>query len=69
MDEIRAVYPNVLRLDFENSRTRAQDGWKQTEEIENKDPLSLFAEFFERQNGREMDARQRAWVRNILEGG
>ena len=69
MDEIRTVYPNLLRLDFENSRTKTQDGNIEEVEIETKDPFSLFAEFFERQNGREMDEEQKEWVQRILEGG
>lgn len=69
LEEIRSVYPNLLRLDFENSRTKAQEWMGETEEIEKKDPLALFADFFERQNGREMDEEQTEWVRKILEGG
>lgn len=64
LGRLRAVYPNVMRLDFEHRENEALD-----EEMilpEDKTPQELFAEFFALQNGREMDARQEAVVREAL---
>ena len=69
LEQIRTIYPNILRLDFENSRTKEQGNVAYAEEIEKKDTFSLFSEFFERQNERKMDKDQAEWVRTILEGG
>jgi len=68
LDEIRKIYPNVLRLEFDNTRTKKDMENENLEEIEKKDAFTLFSEFFERQNEREMDEEQRKWVRMILEG-
>ena len=69
LDEIRKIYPNILRLEFENTRTKMEAETDHLEEIEKKDAFALFAEFFEKQNDREMDEEQSKWVRTILEGG
>lgn len=69
LDEIRKIYPNILRLEFDNTRTKNDMGMENLEEIEKKDAFTLFSEFFERQNERTMDEEQRKWVRAILEGG
>ena len=69
LDEIRKIYPNILRLEFDNTRTKNDTGMENLEEIEKKDAFTLFSEFFERQNERAMDEEQRKWVRAILEGG
>ena len=69
LDEIRKIYPNILRLEFDNTRTKNDMEIENLEEIEKKDAFTLFSEFFERQNERAMDEEQRKWVRAILEGG
>ena len=63
----RQVYPNTLRLDFDNTLTR-QTG---TPELENRPalraPFELFSEFYEKQNGQPMDADMQALVRTMLD--
>ena len=51
MAKLRAVYHNVTKLSYDNTRTRhsAQPG--RAEDAEKKSPLTLFSEFYERQNG------------------
>lgn len=70
LGQLRAVYPNLMRLEFENSRTKAMqemDGatvpWKETS------TLSLFAEFYEQQNGVSMSAEEEALLLQFLEKG
>lgn len=61
---LREVYPNVMRLDFENTGAEVQA----QEEIllEEKTPLELFEEFFLLQNGREMEEEQKKIAEEIL---
>ena len=67
MNKVRTVYPNTLRLDFDNTLTR-QTG---TPELENRPalraPFELFSEFYEKQNGQPMDADMQALVREMLD--
>ena len=52
---LRAVYPNLMRLEFDNRRTR-QGELQLDEDWEEELPLeALFAEFVEKQNGRALE--------------
>ena len=53
---LKEVYPNLMRLDFDNSRTRAADAGGMTEEdaVQQMTTAELFAQFFQQQNGKEM---------------
>lgn len=64
---LRDVYPNIMRLDF---AVRQKKGTNQEEiRLEEKTPQELFAEFFVRQNGYEMNEAQQALVKEIWEKG
>lgn len=65
---MREVYPNVMRLEFKNSRTdRASDYSLEAKEVENKTNLQLFEEFFEKQNNRSMSEEERNIISMYLE--
>ena len=54
-ERLRAVYPNLMRLEFDNRRTRQgelqlDEDWEEELSLE-----ALFAEFFEKQNGRALE--------------
>ena len=57
---VRAVYPNLMKLDFDNRRTRAAGGQTAAAEVERKSLPQLFDEFFELMNGGGMSDGQRA---------
>lgn len=65
--KLRAVYPNIMRLDFETSGAAVVED----EEIliEEKTPQELFDEFFEKQNGRKMNEQQRHIVEKLWQRG
>ena len=81
MGKIRSVYPNVMALDFENSRTvidisdisnisqtsagSRQSG--QSGQTEQLSPYELFSEFFLDMNGSVMSEEQAGIIRNILD--
>ncbi len=63
---LRAVYPNLMRLDFDNARTRATEtGGVQEELARRLTPEQLFAQFFEEQNGKELSAWQQETIARI----
>ncbi|HML48916.1 MAG TPA: exonuclease SbcCD subunit D C-terminal domain-containing protein, partial [Clostridia bacterium] len=66
LDTLRAVYPNVMALAFDNARTRALAELSAPAPVAQADPQALFAEFFAQLNGRDMNAVQARIVRDLL---
>ncbi|MBE5963035.1 MAG: exonuclease SbcCD subunit D [Lachnospiraceae bacterium] len=57
--QLRSVYPNIMKLDFENSRMeRREEAETSAEDIVSKNPLELFEEFFLNQNNKPMKEEQ-----------
>lgn len=67
MRRLRGVYPNLMRLVYDNSRTRQNREVETAEEAEKKSELELFMEFFELQNNRPMSEEQREFAEKIIE--
>jgi exonuclease SbcD len=69
MGKLRSVYPNVMSLGFENSRTSIDIGAIVTnrEEIETLSTFELFSEFFLEIQGSIMSGEQAEIVRELLE--
>ena len=65
--KLRLIYPNLMSLDYNNSRTRSAGMLSDLEKLQNKSPLVLFEEFYEQQNGRPMSEQQENFVRKIME--
>lgn len=59
MKALREVYPNVLRMDIENSRTAQSDQVLSADKIENRTFFQLFDEFYEKQNNQCMNEKER----------
>jgi len=62
--QLRLVYPNILRLDYDNRRTRALA--EPIAAIERRQPLDLFEELYQRQNGQPLSDAQRAWAAEAI---
>ena len=65
--KLRLIYPNLMRLDYDNRRVRAQDPPEGAEEAERRSPLALLEEFYEKQNGQPMNGEQRAFAQRLME--
>lgn len=66
---LQTVYPNLLRFAVENRRTTYEEDVTPADSVEQRDPLSLFAEFYERQNGVAPDDARLALMRELLGEG
>jgi len=64
---LRTVYPNLMRFAVENATTAFELEVSPANGIENRDPLSLFAEFFEAQNGTPPSEAHLSLMREILQ--
>ena len=66
MRKLKTVYPNVLRLDYDNVRTRSGAVVEAAPETEEKSPLALAEEFYALQNGRPMSGAQTEYLRRMI---
>ena len=66
MRKLKTVYPNVLRLDYDNVRTRSGAVVEAAPEAEEKSPLALAEEFYALQNGRPMSGAQTEYLRRMI---
>lgn len=67
MQKLRTVYPNLMRLVYDNSRTRQDRTLEMAQEIEQKSELELFGEFFQLQNNQPMSKEQAAYMEKLIE--
>ena len=67
LGKMRSVYPNIMKLDYDNTRTRNSSQFMMLEDMERKSELQLFRDFFEAQNGKAMSAEQDQYVSDLFE--
>lgn len=65
--KLRCVYPNLMKLDYDNTRTRNSFALTQAEETEKKTDTELLSEFFEKQNGKPLSNEQLEYAVNLFE--
>ena len=67
VNNLRTVYPYIMRLDYDNRRTRMESHVDGAEQVERKRPLTLLEEFYESQNGQPMSEEQRSFAKQLME--
>ena len=67
MVQLRKIWPNIMRLDYDNMRTRTSSDVGAAEETERKSEIELFNEFYTVQNGQPLNEEQRAFAEGLLE--
>ena len=63
---LRSIYPNLMRLDYDNLRTRSSAVLLAEERQEKLTDTELFAKLFEKQNGQKMTAEQSAYAEAVF---
>ena len=56
-----------MKLEYDNARTRENRQIAGTENIEQKKPINLFAEFYQLQNNQEMSDEQYAFASDLMD--
>ncbi len=64
--KLRSVYKNLMKLDYDNTRTRNNNLIDASDYTEKKTPLEHFLDFYEIQNNRPMSDVQREFAQNII---
>lgn len=67
MQKLRTIYPNLMQLEYDNARTRADRKIDVDEQIENKSGEQLTEEFFESQNNTPMNEEQKKFIHRMFE--
>ena len=65
--KLRVIYPNILKLEYDNTRTRHRNSVIEKEAIRRKEPIEYIEELFSMQNNVEMTAEQLGVLRQIME--
>ncbi len=67
LGSLRAIYPNIMRLEYDNTRTRAAAIVPDAEGNDGRTPLEIFNNLYEIQNGKPMDEEQSGLVGGLIE--
>lgn len=67
LTKLRVIYKNLMKLDYDNIRTRSSNIINGGESVREKSPYEHFCEFYELQNGQPLSDEQSAFVGGIIE--
>ena len=67
MGRLRVIYPNIMKLSYDNTRTRANRLIDGATDVQRKSPLELFSELYELQNNQPMSDAQRNLAQQLIE--
>ena len=65
--KLQVIYPNLMKLDYDNQRTRGKSSFAEIEEVEEKTPYDIFEELYEKQNNQPMSEEQTQLIQNLVE--
>lgn len=67
VNKLRIIYPNLMKLSYDNKRTRTNGLVGDAENAEEKSPLQLFSEFYEKQNNQPLSEEQNRFISSLIE--
>lgn len=67
LGRLRLIYPNILKLSYDNTRTRTSQSVDRAQRVAQKSPLELFEELYETQNNQPMSQEQRDFAQRLIE--
>ncbi len=65
--KLRTVYHNLMKLDYDNLRTRDMNSIDGADNVEKKSPYEHFSEFYEKQNNQPMNYKQSDFMKKLIE--
>ena len=66
LGKLRSIYHNILRLDYDNKRTRENKTVLADENAREKTPYELFSEFYEKQNNEKLNETQEKYINQLI---
>lgn len=67
MGRLRVIYPNLIKLSYDNTRTRTNRLIEGAQDVKTKSPLELFEDLYEEQNNQPMNSQQKAFALELIE--
>lgn len=67
LTKLRVIYKNIMKLDYDNQRTRHSVEINGADNVERKSPFEHFGEFYEMQNGQALSEEQSEFMTEIIE--
>ena len=67
VSRLRVIYPNLMKLSYDNTRTRTAAVVDGALDVQKKSQLQLFSELYEIQNGQPMNDVQQEFMRELIE--
>ena len=67
LQKLRTIYPNLMRLEYDNKRTRENKEVQAVEAQEQKSELELFGEFYELLNNEPMKEEQTEFMERLIQ--
>lgn len=65
--KLRVIYPNILKLEYDNTRTRQRNSVLDRKAIKNKEPIEYIEELYKIQNNDNMSKEQALMLQRIME--
>ena len=65
--KLRSIYHGLMKLDYDNKRTRSNAIISGDAEAETKSPFELFSDFYELQNNQPMNEEQSSYINELIE--
>ena len=65
--KLRVIYPNLMKLDYDNTRTRTDRTIDEGPAGDVRTPAELFADFYEQQNNRGLNDVQKKYMDDLIE--
>ena len=67
MAKLRLIYPNIMGIEYRNRRTMSSSSVTDAADIDNKSPLELLDELYEKQNNQPMSSVQRELAAGLID--
>ncbi len=67
LGRLRVIYPGIMKLTYDNTRTRDNQAIEGAQDVRSRSPLELFEELYELQNNQPMTDEQRSFAQNLIE--
>ena len=65
--KLRVIYPNILKLEYDNTRTRHRNSVFEREAVKKREPIEYIEELFYLQNNDKMNDEQLGVLRQLME--
>ncbi len=66
ISKLRTIYPNIMKLDYDNLRTKTNQLIQADKKIESKTPLELIDDFYKLQNNQSLADQQRELLEDLI---